>query len=104
MRSPGRNGGGSNPVELSPILSAALDAFYEKGFHGASVRDIARRVGVTVPALYYHYDSKEACWSRSSNWVPATSSPAPGPPTRRVTATPPVAARTNVVTAIVTGG
>ncbi|WP_305093848.1 TetR/AcrR family transcriptional regulator [Prescottella sp. R16] len=47
------------PLELSPILSAALDAFYEKGFHGASVRDIARRVGVTVPALYYHYDSKE---------------------------------------------
>lgn len=47
------------PLELSPILSAALDAFYEKGFHGASVRDIARRVGVTVPALYYHFDSKE---------------------------------------------
>ncbi|RDI30197.1 TetR family transcriptional regulator [Rhodococcus sp. AG1013] len=47
------------PLELTPILSAALDAFYEKGFHGASVREIARRVGVTVPALYYHYESKE---------------------------------------------
>lgn len=47
------------PLELTPILAAALDAFYEKGFHGSSVREIARRVGVTVPALYYHYESKE---------------------------------------------
>jgi AcrR family transcriptional regulator len=48
------------PLELSPILTHALEAFYEQGFHGASVRDIARRVGVTVPALYYYYENKEA--------------------------------------------
>lgn len=47
------------PFELTPILSAALDAFYETGFHGTSVREIARRVGVTVPALYYHHENKE---------------------------------------------
>ncbi|ETB18001.1 TetR/AcrR family transcriptional regulator [Mycobacterium intracellulare] len=46
------------PLELSPILTAALDAFYENGFHGATVRDIASRVGLTVPALYYHYENK----------------------------------------------
>jgi AcrR family transcriptional regulator len=50
----------SAPLELTPILSAALDAFYESGYHGTSVRDIARRVGVTVPALYYHHENKEA--------------------------------------------
>jgi len=48
------------PLELSPILTAALDAFDEKGFHGATVRDIAKRVGQTVPALYYHHENKEA--------------------------------------------
>ncbi|MFC9357830.1 TetR/AcrR family transcriptional regulator [Rhodococcus sp. ACS1] len=48
------------PTKLTPILSASLDAFYEHGFHGTSVRDIARRVGVTVPALYYHHENKEA--------------------------------------------
>lgn len=37
----------------------ALDAFYENGFHGTSVREIAQRVGVTIPALYYHHGSKE---------------------------------------------
>jgi AcrR family transcriptional regulator len=46
-------------LPLTPILEAALDTFYERGFHGTSVREIARRVGVTVPALYYHHDNKE---------------------------------------------
>lgn len=46
-------------IELSTILRAALDAFHENGFHGTSVRDIAGRVGVTVPALYYHHENKE---------------------------------------------
>ena len=45
---------------LSLILQHALDAFYEHGFHGTAVRDIARRVQVTVPALYYHHENKEA--------------------------------------------
>lgn len=45
---------------LTPILSTARDLFYEVGFHGTSVRDIARRVGVTVPAIYYHHANKEA--------------------------------------------
>ncbi|WP_110182267.1 TetR/AcrR family transcriptional regulator [Nocardioides solisilvae] len=50
----------ADELELPPILAASRDAFYEAGYHGTSVRDIARRVGVTVPALYYHYENKEA--------------------------------------------
>ena len=46
-------------LELSPILDAALDVFRENGFHGGTVREIARRVGMTVPALYYHHENKE---------------------------------------------
>jgi AcrR family transcriptional regulator len=45
---------------LPPILAGALEAFEEHGYHGTTVRDIARRVGVTVPALYYHYENKQA--------------------------------------------
>lgn len=44
---------------LGPILEAAAQAFYESGFHGASVREIAQRAGLTVPSLYYHHDNKE---------------------------------------------
>jgi AcrR family transcriptional regulator len=50
----------SRSPELSTILAAALDAFHQHGYHGTSVRDIAKRVGVTVPALYYHHENKEA--------------------------------------------
>ncbi|WAZ19223.1 TetR/AcrR family transcriptional regulator [Streptomyces cinnabarinus] len=48
------------PLELPPILDAALTAFDEHGYHGTSVRDIARRIGVTVPTLYYHFENKQA--------------------------------------------
>jgi AcrR family transcriptional regulator len=47
-------------LALSPILTNARDAFYEFGYHGTTVRDIARRTGITVPALYYHHENKEA--------------------------------------------
>lgn len=50
----------SPELELTPILSASLEAFYEHGYHGTTVRDIARRVGATVPALYYHHENKQA--------------------------------------------
>jgi AcrR family transcriptional regulator len=48
------------PLELPPILACALDLIVERGYHATSVRDLARRVGVTVPALYYHYENKQA--------------------------------------------
>jgi len=48
------------PLDLHPILLHAMEAFNEQGYHGTSVRDIAGRVGVTVPALYYHYENKQA--------------------------------------------
>ncbi|MEU3657094.1 TetR/AcrR family transcriptional regulator [Streptomyces sp. NPDC032161] len=48
------------PLDLPATLAGALDAFREHGYHGTAVRDIARRVGVTVPALYYHHENKQA--------------------------------------------
>ncbi len=44
---------------ISRILSAALDTFAEKGFHGTSIRQLAERCGLSVPGLYHHYKSKE---------------------------------------------
>jgi AcrR family transcriptional regulator len=41
------------------ILEAAADLFTEKGYHGTSMRQIARRAGVVPAAIYNHYPSKE---------------------------------------------
>jgi AcrR family transcriptional regulator len=45
------------------ILEAALSAFAEHGFHGASMRDIAARAGVSQSLLHHHFGTKEALWS-----------------------------------------
>ena len=46
--------------ELPPVLEHALAAFVESGYHATSVRDLAKRLGQTVPAIYYHYENKQA--------------------------------------------
>jgi AcrR family transcriptional regulator len=42
------------------ILDAALVVFGEKGYEAGTMREIAKRVGVSEPAIYRHYESKEA--------------------------------------------
>jgi AcrR family transcriptional regulator len=37
----------------------ALALFAESGYQGTPVREIAEAIGVTTPALYYHFDTKE---------------------------------------------
>lgn len=41
------------------VLSAAVDAMAEQGYHGTSVRDIALRAGMSSAALYHHFASKQ---------------------------------------------
>ncbi|GAA3558971.1 helix-turn-helix domain-containing protein [Kribbella ginsengisoli] len=41
------------------IQAAALELFAEKGTQQTSLRDIADRLGVTKPALYYHFASRD---------------------------------------------
>jgi AcrR family transcriptional regulator len=40
------------------IESAATEVFAERGYHGASIDEIARRSGVSPPIVYDHFDSK----------------------------------------------
>ena len=48
---------GSAP--LDDALTAAASAFLAIGYHGATMRDIASRAGLSVPGVYYHYESKQ---------------------------------------------
>ncbi|MDD6527535.1 MAG: TetR/AcrR family transcriptional regulator [Oscillospiraceae bacterium] len=45
------------------ILNAALTVFAQKGYEGALLRDISASLGITKPALYKHFESKEALWN-----------------------------------------
>lgn len=41
------------------LLAAALDTFAAQGFHGTGTRDLAEAAGMSQPALYVHYATKE---------------------------------------------
>ncbi|WP_308534639.1 TetR/AcrR family transcriptional regulator [uncultured Mobiluncus sp.] len=41
------------------ILDAAVDLLAEVGYHGMSLRDVARHVGISHPGVIYHFPSKE---------------------------------------------
>lgn len=44
---------------LEDIVSAAAKVFRTKGYHAATVRDIAEEVGILKGSLYHHFASKE---------------------------------------------
>jgi AcrR family transcriptional regulator len=41
------------------ILNAAVENFQRLGYHGTSVRDIARDADITVASIYHHFPSKQ---------------------------------------------
>ncbi len=45
------------------ILTVAWGAFAERGFRGASVNDIAKNAGVTMPGLLHHFPTKSDLFS-----------------------------------------
>ena len=55
----GRPPRSDGPNTRDRILNAALEVFSERGYDGATVRQIAANVGVSDPALYAHFKSKK---------------------------------------------
>lgn len=63
---PGNGSGTSTPLpdsrfdrRLAEILDAAAEIFYDKGYEGASMRDLSRQSGMSLSGLYHYFDSKE---------------------------------------------
>ena len=50
-------------VTLEKIQQAAMEEFSEKGFQGASLRQIVKQAGVTTGALYGYFSGKEALFA-----------------------------------------
>ncbi len=51
----------SRPAE---ILDAAAVLFADRGFHGVSIEDIGRAVGISGPGLYRHFAGKDSVLAR----------------------------------------
>ena len=53
------NGDPARASTRERILDVALDLFTDQGFDGTSMREIAERLNITKPAIYYHFASKD---------------------------------------------
>lgn len=49
----------AEPSRREMILDAASALFAERGYDGASLRDISRRVGISHPGMLHHFSSKD---------------------------------------------
>ncbi|HVW31674.1 MAG TPA: TetR/AcrR family transcriptional regulator [Acidimicrobiia bacterium] len=46
------------------ILKIAAEVFFEQGYHGAKLEDIARQAGIVKGSLYHYFESKEHMYER----------------------------------------
>jgi AcrR family transcriptional regulator len=49
----------AQPTTRARLRQAAIELFGEKGYDGASMTELAERVGIAKPSLYNYYRSKE---------------------------------------------
>jgi AcrR family transcriptional regulator len=63
-RAPHEESAGTNLELVTPrrqqILDIAADLFAARGFHGVSVAELGSACGISGPALYKHFESKDA--------------------------------------------
>src|SRR5215467_2739880 len=45
--------------QLARVLEHAAHIFCEKGYEGASMRDLSRAAGMSLAGLYHYFESKE---------------------------------------------
>lgn len=50
---------GRRPNRRDQILTAAVTLFHDRGYHDTGIDDIGEAAGVTGPAVYRHFKSKE---------------------------------------------
>lgn len=46
-------------IEMDPVLEAATRVFVRRGFHAATMREVAAEAGLSVAGVYHHYRSKQ---------------------------------------------
>src|ERR1035438_1439629 len=73
--------------DLESVLRAAVEVFNERGYDGASMEDLSKRLGVAKSAIYHHVSGKEELlqmaldraldgWSQAAEQASALDAPA----------------------------
>ncbi len=73
--------------DLESVLGAAVEVFNERGYDGASMEDLSKRLGVAKSAIYHHVSGKEELlrmaldraldgWSQAAEHARALDAPA----------------------------
>jgi TetR/AcrR family fatty acid metabolism transcriptional regulator len=70
----------TDEVRRSHILEAAARVFAERGYHGATIRDVARAAGVSDGSIYNVFENKTALLLSLLDPLAAASSSAGPPP------------------------
>lgn len=72
-RRPGRPSAEEAEQKRRSLITTALEEFARAGFHGASLRDIAEKAGISSRTLYNYYSDKlalfEACLEYSGHQI-----------------------------------
>jgi AcrR family transcriptional regulator len=63
-----RSPGLQSPNSREAILDAALKAFAQGGFDGASLPRIAKMANVAPPLIHYHFGSKDKLWRETVDY------------------------------------
>jgi AcrR family transcriptional regulator len=59
VRPAGRGADPHREDRIADLLQHATNVFFQKGYEGASMRDISRESGMSLAGLYHYFDSKE---------------------------------------------
>jgi AcrR family transcriptional regulator len=61
----------SETTTKEKIFLVAVDLFAQEGYHGVSIRDITREVGIKESSFYNHYQSKDVLLEEILNYFKA---------------------------------
>ena len=51
--------GNDAPNKRRALIEAAVELMSRRGYRGTSLKEIAKELGISEPALYHYFDSKE---------------------------------------------